>query len=223
MLKLVIFDCDGVLVDSEPIANAVLAKHLSELGAPHTIDDCYRHYRGLSMPAVVEKIQSLFPIMLPQDFLGKLQQETFAAFAQQLRPIPGVVPVLNDLREKAVPFCVASSGSHDKLAHTLTTTGLMAHFQGRIFSADDVKEGKPAPDLFLHAAARMDIAPRYCLVLEDSLPGLLAALAAQMQAVAYCPPEGNFSSSIKEAAHRLNCRTIRHLSELIDVAELTRS
>lgn len=219
MWDLIIFDCDGVLVDSEPVANEILAKHLSALGIPHTVDDCYRRYRGLSMPAVVDRIQSLFSIALPPQFVTRLQQETFAAFEQQLQPVAGVESVLDYLCSRNLPYCVASSGSHDKLSFTLTATGLISYFRTRIFSAEDVSSGKPAPDLFLYAADTMNAVPNRCVVIEDSLPGVQAALSAQMHAVAFCPPNSGFGSSLKQTADQLNCRTIRHMSEFIGLVE----
>ncbi|TQV68287.1 HAD family hydrolase [Exilibacterium tricleocarpae] len=182
---LVIFDCDGVLVDSETIANETLYRHLTALGLSTSPQACDRRYRGRSMAACVGLIEAQLGRALPEDFLEGLQRDTFSQFERQLTAIPGVVEIVARLHAAAVPFCVASSGSHAKLRLTLTKTGLWSYFAGRIYSAEDVERGKPAPDLFLHAATQMGVDPQLAWVVEDSLPGVEAGLAAQMQVLAY--------------------------------------
>jgi HAD superfamily hydrolase (TIGR01509 family) len=166
-LELVIFDNDGVLVDSEPHAQRVTIALLTELGWPLSPDDCTERFLGRSLPA---------------DFEDRYHAGLFEAFATGLTPIPGVTEALGRI---AVPACVASSGSHERLRLALTTTGLFDRFAGRIFSAQDVTRGKPAPDLFLHAARTLGVDPTRCAVIEGNPAGVEAANAAGMLALGY--------------------------------------
>jgi HAD superfamily hydrolase (TIGR01509 family) len=178
----VIFDCDGVLVDTEVISNTVLAGLLSEAGIPTTLEDAMTRYRGRSMPSVAALAESRLGARLPFDVAERYYADVEAIFARELEPVPGVVDALDRI---ALPCCVASSGPHHKMAVTLRRTGLWERFEGRIFSASEVALGKPAPDLFLHAAARMGFDPASTAVVEDSLPGVEAAVAAGMRALAF--------------------------------------
>ncbi len=185
MKSLVIFDCDGVLVDSEIIASTVFAEHLRAAGFPYTAMRCREQFTGLSLASCRQLIEAGHGRQLPQDFFEHLQSETFARFAKSLQPVAGVVEVIEYIKRLSWEVCVASSGSHDKMALTLGKTGLQSFFAGRIFSASDVQRGKPAPDLFLHAAASLGFAPEDCIVIEDALPGVEAALAAGMRVCAF--------------------------------------
>lgn len=214
---LVIFDCDGVLVDSEPIANRILANYLSNLGFPYTGQHCDVAYRGLSMVSMIGKIEHTHQIILPPNFEQQLQQQTYAAFQKQLQPIAGVEAVLKQLVQRNIPICVASSGSHAKMKVTLSLTQLEAYFNGHIFSATQVKQGKPQPDLFLFAAQNMAIAPQHTLVVEDSMPGVQAALAAGMSVCAYCPGEQDrvaMENFLQGLDQRERCRIIRSMPEI---------
>ena len=182
---LVIFDCDGVLVDSEPLANAVLARALSAEGLVMDVAESRRRYVGLSMATVITRVEAELGRPLPPGWLDALQQETFATFRASLRPVPGVAAAIDAIRAAGLPVCVASSGSLDKMGVTLGLTGLAERFGGRLFSSSMVARGKPFPDLFLHAAASMGVAPQRAVVVEDSLPGVEAACAAGMRALAY--------------------------------------
>jgi len=182
---LVIFDCDGVLVDSEPLANAVLARALTAEGLVMDVAESRRRYLGLSLATVIARAEAELGRPLPPGWLDALQQETFAAFRAELRPVPGVAGAIDAIRAAGLPICVASSGSLDKMGVTLGLTGLDARFGGRLYSSSMVARGKPFPDLFLHAAASMGVAPGRAVVVEDSLPGVEAACAAGMRALAY--------------------------------------
>ena len=182
MTRSVIFDCDGVLVDTELISNTVLAGLLTEAGLPTTLEDCMTGYRGRSITSVLAIAEQQFGGPLPFDIAERYYADVEAVFARELEPVPGVVEALDRI---AFPSCVASSGPHHKMAVTLRTTGLWERFEGRIFSATEVANGKPAPDLFLHAAARMGFDPATTAVVEDSLPGIEAAVAAGMRALAF--------------------------------------
>ncbi|MEJ1196692.1 MULTISPECIES: HAD family hydrolase [unclassified Streptomyces] len=178
---LVIFDNDGVLVDSEPISNRLLAGYLTELGHPTSYDDSLRDYMGAAMHRVHDLILERTGRRLPGDFDDVFHGRVFAAFERDLEPVPGAVGVLEKLAADGVAYCVASSGSHERIRVGHRKTGLDRWFDDeRIFSSQDVGRGKPAPDLFLHAAERMGVAPERCVVIEDSPLGVRAAVAAGM-------------------------------------------
>nr|BFD83435.1 HAD family hydrolase [Streptomyces sp. Xyl84] len=178
---LVLFDNDGVLVDSEPISNRLLAAYLTELGHPTSYEDSLRDYMGAAMHRVHDFVLERTGQRLPDDFDDVFHARVFAAFQRELKPVPGVVEVLEKLTADGTPYCVASSGSHERIRVGHRTTGLDRWFDdARIFSSQDVGRGKPAPDLFLHAAERMGVAPERCVVVEDSPLGVRAALAAGM-------------------------------------------
>jgi HAD superfamily hydrolase (TIGR01509 family) len=178
---LVIFDNDGVLVDSEPLANRVLAGYLTELGHPTTYEDSLRDYMGGAVHRVHDTVLARTGHRLPDGFDEELHVRTAEAFRRELQPVPGVADVLAKLAADGVPYCVASSADHARIRVALRTTGLDGYFtDDRIFSAQDVGRGKPAPDLFLHAAAAMGCPPSGCAVVEDSPLGVEAAVAAGM-------------------------------------------
>ncbi|GHG42843.1 HAD family hydrolase [Streptomyces zaomyceticus] len=178
---LVIFDNDGVLVDSEPISNTLLAAYLTELGHPTTYEESVRDYMGSAMHRIHELVEERSGELLPAEFDATFHARVFAAFQAELEAVPGAVEVLKGLAGAGVPYCVASSGSHERIRVGHRKTGLDAWFRDEIvFSAEDVGRGKPSPDLFLHAASRMGVAPERCVVVEDSRLGVQAALAAGM-------------------------------------------
>lgn len=184
-VDLVIFDCDGVLVDSEAIANPLLRDALAEHGLDMTLEQVIQTYVGRSMPAVVSISEELLGRKLPDDFLDELQIKTFDAFKAELKAVPGVEDLINSLIKKDIPICVASSGSFDKMDVTLGLTGLKKYFADRIFSTIQVERGKPYPDLYLYAADQMGVEPAKCLVIEDSVPGVQGAVAAGMEVIAF--------------------------------------
>ncbi|GAX52591.1 HAD family hydrolase [Streptomyces olivochromogenes] len=178
---LVIFDNDGVLVDSEPISNTILAAYLTELGHPTSYEESIRDYMGSAMHRIHELVQERSGQRLPEDFDDVFHGRVFAAFERELQPVPGAVQLLEKLAADEVPYCVASSGSHERIRVGHRKTGIDRWFgEGRVFSSQDVGRGKPAPDLFLHAAERMGVAPERCVVVEDSPLGVRAANAAGM-------------------------------------------
>ncbi|MYZ06141.1 HAD-IA family hydrolase [Streptomyces sp. SID2999] len=191
--ELILFDNDGVLVDSEPISNRHLAAYLTELGHPTTYDESLRDYMGAAMHRVHDTVLERTGKRLPVDFDDVFHARVFAAFEEDLRPVAGVEGVLEKLTADGVPYCVASSGSHERIRVGHRVTGLDRWFDDdRIFSSQDVGRGKPAPDLFLYAAERMGVAPERCLVVEDSPLGVQAARAAGMDVygfTAMTPPE----------------------------------
>ncbi|MEV8549878.1 HAD family hydrolase [Streptomyces glaucescens] len=183
---LIIFDNDGVLVDSEPISNRHLAAYLTELGHPTTYEDSIRDYMGSAMHRIHELILERTGQRLPEDFDDVFHARVFAAFEQELKAVAGAAEVLEKLAADGVPYCVASSGSHERIRVGHRAAGLDEWFDDqRIFSSQDVGRGKPAPDLFLYAAERMGVAPERCAVVEDSPLGVQAAVAAGMDVYGY--------------------------------------
>jgi HAD superfamily hydrolase (TIGR01509 family) len=181
-VELLIFDCDGVLTDSERVALGVDLEALAELGWQLTEAEVVSLFMGRTDREMRREIEAHLGRALPDDWQAQLDARHSAAFRAQLTPVPGIVEALGQL---CIRDCVASSGTHEHLRFTLELTGLYDHFSGRIFSADDVAAGKPAPDVFLHAAAQMRVKPGRCLVVEDSVNGVLAARAAGMRVLAY--------------------------------------
>jgi HAD superfamily hydrolase (TIGR01509 family) len=183
---LVIFDNDGVLVDSEPISNRILADHLTELGHPTSYEDSIRDFMGAAVHRIHDVVLERSGQRLPEGFNEAYHARVFAAFERELAPVDGVAVVLEKLAAEGVPYCLASSGTHERIRVALRKTGLYARFgEGRIFSAQDVGRGKPAPDLFLHAARTMGVTPARCAVVEDSPLGVQAARAAGMDVFGY--------------------------------------
>ncbi|PBC83315.1 MULTISPECIES: HAD family phosphatase [unclassified Streptomyces] len=188
--ELVIFDNDGVLVDSEPIANQILAAYLTELGHPTTYEESLRDFMGGAKHRIHETVLERSGKRLPAGFDATFDARVFEEFRGRLAPVVGVAEVLDKLAADGVPYCVGSSGSHERIRVALTETGLFERFAegqaggggatGRIFSSEDVGRGKPTPDLFLHAAREMGVAPERCAVVEDSPLGVRAAIAAGM-------------------------------------------
>jgi len=187
---LLIFDCDGVLVDSEPLACQVDAEVLTALGLPYTADDIVRQFVGKSMKDMIARIEADHGRTLPADFAERINRTLFARFETELRPIAGVREAILSLPH---PRCVASSSVPERIALSLRVTGLADLFDA-VFSATQVDRGKPAPDLFLFAAQQMGIRPEDCLVIEDSPAGVQAAIAAGMRVIGFiggghCGPE----------------------------------
>ncbi|WP_432022885.1 HAD family hydrolase [Streptomyces parvus] len=179
--ELVIFDNDGVLVDSEPIANTVLSGYLTELGHPTSYEESLRDYMGSAVHRVHDLVEERTGQKLPEDFDTTLATRTFAAFQEELAAVDGAEELLGKLVADGVGYCVASSGSHERIRVGHRRTGIDQWFEEEwIFSSEDVGRGKPAPDLFLYAAERMGVAPERCVVIEDSPLGVEAARAAGM-------------------------------------------
>lgn len=215
MVKLVIFDCDGVLVDSEPIASRLLARELTALGYPIAAEGCKARFTGMSMRRVMAMVEADWGRPLPPDFELEMRRKDFEAFTAELKPCPGVAETLPGL---ALPKCVASSGAPEKIRHSLTVTGLIGHFDGHLFSASEVPRGKPAPDLFLHAAASMGMAPEDCVVIEDARAGVEAGRAAGMRVLGFaggghCGP--GYADMLREAGVETVFADMRELAGLI--------
>jgi HAD superfamily hydrolase (TIGR01509 family) len=180
--ELIIFDCDGVLIDSELLANRTEVELLKSFGIEFDLHDYMSRFVGKSHRDVLSSIESWQGIPLPADFWSLAQQQTFQVFQQELQPIPGIVELISALEQ---PICVASSSSLRRLDLTLKTTGLFDRFFPHIFSAEQVSRGKPEPDLFLWAADKMQVQPDRCVVIEDSPYGVMAGVAAGMTVLGF--------------------------------------
>ncbi|MEV6288183.1 HAD family phosphatase [Kribbella sp. NPDC051770] len=184
MKGLVIFDNDGVLVDSERLANTILAELLTEAGLPYTFEEAVRDFMGGSMVSMRTKSEAKLGRPLPADLEDRYHQRLFDGFAH-LQAVDGVGAVLDQLDASGTTYCLASSGTHQRIHTALTAVGFWDRFEGRIFSSEDVEHGKPAPDLFLYAARTLGVDPADCVVVEDSPLGVAAANAAGMKVFGY--------------------------------------
>ena len=180
---LVIFDCDGVLVDSELITNRVFAGMLNELGIRVTLEDMFERFVGRSMPQCLDLITKMLGGPVPQHFVEEYQTRSATALRSELKAVPDIETVLAGLR---VPYCVASSGTHEKMQTTLGLTGLLPQFRGKMYSVTEVAQSKPFPDVFLYAARQQGVAPADCAVIEDTPTGVRAGVAAGMTVFGYC-------------------------------------
>ncbi|TPI07987.1 HAD family hydrolase [Mesorhizobium sp. B4-1-3] len=180
--ELVIFDCDGVLVDSEALSVSALLGMIELAGGTVSEDAAYEHFLGKSMKSVREILGRDFGLDISDQHLTAMRVDLMRKFREELKPVPGVQQVLTKL---GLPCCVASSGTLERIRYALDVTGLLPLLEPHLFSATMVNRGKPAPDLFLHAAASMRAHPRNCLVIEDSPAGVAAARAADMRVFAF--------------------------------------
>ncbi|MEK9283448.1 MULTISPECIES: HAD family phosphatase [unclassified Bradyrhizobium] len=176
MTRAIIFDFDGVIADSEVLSNTVLAEIVTELGVPTTLEDAYRDYMGKRFHEVIAAIETAVGRTLPPSFGEHYQGRTLTRFRQELAPVAGVREFIT--RFTGLSRCIASSSSPDRLAVCLEVLDMASLFEGRVFSASNVARGKPHPDIFLHAAAGIDVPPRDCIVIEDSASGVIAGRAA---------------------------------------------
>ncbi|MER5473889.1 HAD-IA family hydrolase [Streptomyces sp. NPDC002935] len=178
--ELVIFDNSGVLADSETLGNQVLAGLLTALVVPTTFDEAVEHYLGRTLTDALRDLRQRTGAVVPEGFAERFHAELFEVFEQRLAAVEGVERVLDGLHGLGVAHCVASNDTADRLALSLRRTGLFDRMAGRVFSSDMVERPKPAPDLFLYAAAQFGVPPEACLVIEDSPRGVAAARAAGM-------------------------------------------
>mgnify|MGYP002634254769 CR=1 FL=1 len=223
---LVIFDCDGVLVDTEGLSNRILTRALQREGLDVDLQTVIRDNVGRSMASVRVWAEDLLGRALPPSFIDDVQAETFAAFRAGLEPIPGVAGAIDAVQAAGMPTCVASSGAVEKMQLTLGLTGLLDRFNGRLYSATMVKRGKPHPDIFLHAAAEMGCAPADAVVIEDSLPGVTGGVAAGMKVFAYAAPgceDIGHGPEVLSAAGGIVFRDMAELPERLGLKELTLS
>ncbi|WP_138315856.1 HAD family hydrolase [Rhodoluna limnophila] len=205
----VIFDCDGVLVDSERLGVQIDRQALSEVGLHYTVDEVVRTFMGKSDKFFIDTVEELIGRKAPDGWLDEINHRYRLAFEQDLTSVPGIELALDAID---VPHCVASSGTHEKMRFTLGKTGLLPRFENVLFSATQVSRGKPHPDLFLFAAENMGWQPSQCVVVEDSQAGVEAGLAAGMRVIAYA---GGFLKH-HEIQHP-NLVVIQEMQELSDL------
>jgi HAD superfamily hydrolase (TIGR01509 family) len=181
-IKLIIFDCDGVLIDSETLSQKVLLSLLKEKGAE--VDEAYFNafFLGRTFESVIQKVKQDFSVILDETFRDSYREELFNAFDKGLKTTNNIESMLTSLSVKS---CVATSSSPVRVAHSLLVTGLQRFFTDRVYTASLVANGKPAPDIFLYAAKQMGIEPKNCLVIEDSQSGIKAGLAANMKVIQF--------------------------------------
>ncbi len=197
--ELVIFDCDGVLVDTEGVSNAVMSACLARQGVHISGDECRLRFVGRTIESVQAAVEADIGRSLDPGWAALVRTETEAAFDRGVAPIPGIDTVMQAVREVGVKYCVASSGKFSKMRKSLGQSGLLHYFDDVLFSAEQVARGKPAPDLFLFAAEAMKVSPAACVVIEDSVPGVQAGLAAGMRVLAYAGDPISVRSGLVEA------------------------
>ena len=183
-IKGIIYDFDGVIADSEVLANLVLAEAVSSLGLPTTLEESIARYMGKRWGEVVAAVEAGTGLRLPEAFLAELKRATLARFREALQPVPGAMEFIT--RYAALPRCIASSSSAERLQVCIDVLALENHFPDAVFSADLVPRGKPHPDIFLYSADRIGVATAHCLVIEDSPNGVRAGVAAGMCVVGLC-------------------------------------
>jgi HAD superfamily hydrolase (TIGR01509 family) len=217
--ELVIFDCDGVLVDSETLALACARNAFAELGVELTDERTRDLFLGVSQPAMRATARETLGLDLPQGFEIQLTQRTVAAFERELRGVDGLREALGALDS---PVCVASSSPPERIRASLRIVGYTDLFGARVFSASEVERGKPAPDLFLHAAHRLGATPSECLVIEDSPPGIEAARSAGMKAFGFTGGGhaigADYRERLREAGAAIIFDDMRDLPHLIQAA-----
>jgi HAD superfamily hydrolase (TIGR01509 family) len=190
--QLVIFDCDGVLVDSEPISNEVLAQALTAAGLPTSQSEAMADYKGLLMSDVVARAEKRLGAPLPVGFVEAFERDRAVEFRRSLKPVPGAASAVESIRRAGIGVCVASQGKLEKTELSLTLSGLRSLFaDDALFSAYSVERGKPHPDLFLHAAAAMHASPDQSVVVEDTPIGVTAACSAGMRVFGYAERDGS--------------------------------
>lgn len=211
--ELVIFDCDGVLVDSERIHNRVIADVLGEFGLEMSFDQAVERFIGRSWVQTLALVETLFGHPPPPAFAARVRECTRAELERSLQPVAGVEPVLDAL---TMPFCVASNAGRASLTFSLQHTGLLPRFVGRLFCVEDVERPKPAPDIYLHAARCCGSEPAQCVVVEDTPTGVTAARAAGMRVLAFAglTPE----PLLRGAGAELVFRDMNELPELLGVS-----
>jgi HAD superfamily hydrolase (TIGR01509 family) len=185
---LVIFDCDGVLVDSEPISNRVLARAITDAGLSIDPDEVALTFEGMRLRDIQTEVEERLGRRLPKGWIARFEADRAAAFEEGLAPVPGIADVLSQASSDGLPMCVASQARREKTELTLGLTGLSRYFPtSSLFSSTMVERGKPHPDLFLLAAESMGFEPAQCIVVEDGIPGVQAARRAGMKILGYAP------------------------------------
>lgn len=197
---LAIFDCDGVLIDSERIANRVLMEQLAGIGLDLPLEQVMKTFVGRTRDGCIELAGRMLGRPLPDDFGATWDAQLYAALEREVKPVDGIPELLGTLQ---LPFCVASNGERERMSRALRAAGLMPLVAGRLFTASEVARPKPAPDLFLHAAKAMGVEPARCAVIEDTPTGVKAGVAAGMQVFAYAAAAHADESALRDAGAKV--------------------
>ena len=195
-VKCIIFDCDGILVDSETIANQVLLSMSAPFGLRMTMEEAVKNFNGRRLKNIFEQIEKLTNKKLPDSFEADFRKQTFEAFKTDLKAVKGVRRFIENL---SVPYCVASSGPVEKITLNLTTTRLIQNFENRIFSSYEINSWKPDPDIFIHACNQMGFKKEECIVIEDSVAGVIAGVKGGFKVFALAN-ENNAQDLLDEGA-----------------------
>jgi HAD superfamily hydrolase (TIGR01509 family) len=198
--ELVIFDCDGVLVDSEPISISVLVDALAIAGVAMSEDEAHERFLGRSLKSMSDILHEDYGLAIDTAFLESMRKVLYERFRHELQPVEGIADTIDRL---GIAHCVASSSQPERIRLSLSVTGLIDRFEPNIFSATMVSRGKPAPDLFLHASTQMGVEPAHCIVVEDSPAGVEAAKAAGMRVLAFAGASHARSPRHRDALLRL--------------------
>ena len=214
MIELVIFDCDGVLIDSEPIANRVFSEQLAAVGFRMSPEEVMRAFVGRSRDTCIAMAGEMRGAPLPAGFAAAWDDALHAALEAEVKPVKGIPDLLRTL---PIPYCVASNGEPSHMQRGLRAAGLMPWVEGRLFSAAEVERPKPAPDVYLHAARAMGVAPAHCAVVEDTPTGACAGIAAGMRVFAYVGgPQSDAPALAALGAHPFS--RMRELPALLGLA-----
>ncbi len=212
--RLLIFDCDGILVDSEGLGNQVFIDHVRELGIPLTKEEVWKHFPGTSLAFCISYVESTYETNLPSDFITVFRERRAETFSAELKPIRGVKRALEQLDGIK---CVASNGTIDSMKRNLITTGILDFFDDRLYSAYDINKWKPLPDLFIHAASDLGYRPEQCIVIEDSQSGIQAAINANMRVLAFEEPDTPYSLNLDGIASINNMDQLGTALEALDL------
>ncbi|MEP7241725.1 MAG: HAD-IA family hydrolase, partial [Devosia sp.] len=223
-IELIIFDCDGVLIDSEPLAMRVLLDVLASEGIEIDRSTAFRDFLGRSLGSISTTLHEKYGRRLSDSLLESIRSQLYASFRRELRAMPWLAHALDQL---GIPLCVASSSHFERIRLSLSLTGLLDRFEPHIFSASEVENGKPAPDLFLHVARAMGVPPERCLVVEDSPAGVAAARAAGMRVFAFLGGghvgEGDLRPEIERLAPDAIIEDMRALPGLVELEAIRRA
>ena len=212
--KLVIFDCDGVLVDSEAIGNRFISEALTLAGIPISAEGALSKFLGGKLTQIKEDAEKQLGFSLPPNWVDEIYKKQFSEFRKNLKSISGIEDVLDVLERINTPICVGSNGPLNKMEVSLGVTKLKDRFLGRIFSADQVENPKPAPDLYLYCADQMGVLPQHCLVIEDSPRGASAGVAAGMSVFGYTG--GGDNSALKKVGCIETFDTMQEIAAFLD-------
>lgn len=214
MVKCIIFDCDGVLVDTEKIGNGILLAMAQEHGFEMELEDAYRHFNGRNLKDCFRYIEEAIDQKLPDNFETEYRQKSFEAFKTQVKPMQGVIDFIKNIEKLKIPYCVASSGPEGKIRLNLEVAGLLDKFENKLFSSYQIGSWKPEPGIFLHAAKQMGFDVKDCIVLEDSKAGVKAGISGGFKVYGFA--NGFNNEDLEEEGAEL-FSSYEELSEMIGV------